>query len=192
MKGPFTVCVFCGARPGFRPADAVAAQRFGQRLGERGLALVYGGAQVGLMGVLADAALAANAQVTGVLPRALSSREIAHAGLTELVLTEGLHTRKAEMGARAQAFVALPGGFGTLDELFEALTWQQLGLHQKPVGLLDVDGYFSQLLSFLDGAVEAGLLAAEDRARLKTRQDPDVLLDVLGAPRLQQVGRPSR
>jgi uncharacterized protein (TIGR00730 family) len=185
VKGPFTVCVFCGARPGFRAADALAAQRFGRRLGERGLALVYGGAQVGLMGTLADAALAASAKVTGILPRALSSQEIAHPGLTELVLTEGLHARKAEMGARAQAFVALPGGFGTLDELFEALTWQQLRLHNRPVGLLEVDGYFSRLLSFLDGAVEAGLLAAEDRARLKTHQDSDALLDALGAPRSQ-------
>jgi uncharacterized protein (TIGR00730 family) len=183
VKGTFTVCVFCGARPSFRASDAKAAQRFGQRLGQRGLGLVYGGAQVGLMGILADAALAASAKVTGVLPRALSKKEIAHSGLSELVLTDGLHARKAEMGARAQAFVALPGGFGTLDELFEALTWQQLGLHSRPVGLLEVDGYFSQLLSFLDGAVEAGLLAPEDRARLKAQEDSDKLLDALGAPR---------
>jgi uncharacterized protein (TIGR00730 family) len=182
VTSPFTVCVFCGARPG-RPADSAAASSFGRRLGQRGLGLVYGGAQVGLMGVLADAALDAGAQVTGILPRALFTAEVGHQGLTELLLTDGLHARKAEMGARADAFVALPGGFGTLDELFEALTWQQLGLHGRPVGLLEVDGYFSQLLAFLDGAVAAGLLAVEDRGRLQAHADVDVLLDALGAPR---------
>jgi uncharacterized protein (TIGR00730 family) len=183
VKQRFTVCAFCGARKGATPRFLEAAKHFGARLGARGLGLVYGGAQVGLMGVLADAALAAGAEVTGVLPEALSSAEVAHPGLTELLLTDGLHARKAEMAARASAFVALPGGFGTLDELFEALTWQQLGLHQRPVGLLDVDGYFTQLLGFLDGAVKAGLLAAADRARLHTHSKADALLDALGAPR---------
>jgi uncharacterized protein (TIGR00730 family) len=183
VKERFTVCVFCGARAGATPRFREAARHFGTRLGARGLALVYGGAQVGLMGVLADAALAAGAPVTGVLPEALSSAEVAHPGLTELLLTEGLHARKARMAARASAFVALPGGFGTLDELFEALTWQQLGLHQMPVGLLDVAGYFTSLLDFLDGAVRAGFLAAEDRARLQTHSEADALLDALGAPR---------
>lgn len=182
MKRRFTVCVFCGAKTGTAPAHRAQAVHLGRRLGARGLGLVYGGAQVGLMGVLADAALAAGAPVTGVLPHALSSAEVAHPGLTELRLTEGLHLRKAEMADRADAFVALPGGFGTLDELFEALSWQQLGLHRKPVGLLE-DGYFASLLRFLDGAVEAGLLAKEDRARLVTHSDADILLDALGAPR---------
>jgi uncharacterized protein (TIGR00730 family) len=181
--GRFAVCVFCGARAGTGLRYRLAAQQLGQRLGQRGLALVYGGAQVGLMGVLADAALAAGASVTGVLPEALAGAEVAHPGLTELLLTEGLHRRKAEMAARADAFLALPGGFGTLDELFEALTWQQLGLHGRPVGLLDVDGYFTPLLRFLDGAVDAGLLAPRDRARLLTHTDADSLLDALGAPR---------
>jgi uncharacterized protein (TIGR00730 family) len=185
VKGAFTVCVFSGARPGTDARYREAARHFGQRLGERGLALVYGGAQVGLMGVLADAALAAGARVTGVLPKALSSAEVAHTGLAELLLTEGLHARKAEMTARAHAFVALPGGFGTLDELFEALTWQQLGLHTRPVGLLDVEGYFQSLLAFLDGAVDKGLLAPRDRARLMAAPDADVLLDALGAPRAE-------
>ncbi len=180
---PFSLCVFCGAKAGTRPRYRAAARQLGQRLGARGLGLVYGGAQVGLMGELADAALAAGAPVTGVLPRALSSAEVAHPGLTELVLTDGLHQRKAEMAARAAAFVALPGGFGTLDELFEALTWQQLGLHHRPVGLLDVDGYFRPLLHFLDASLEAGFLSTEDRARLKTHTDVDALLDALGAPR---------
>lgn len=183
MSKCFTVCVFCGAKMGTAPSYRAAAVHFAQRLGARGLGLVYGGAQVGLMGALADAALAAGAPVTGVLPRALSSEEVAHPGLSELLLTEGLHVRKAQMAARADAFVALPGGFGTLDELFEALSWQQLGLHQKPVGLLDVDGYFAPLLAFLDGAVHEGLLTAQDRARLVTRPEADTLLDALGAPR---------
>jgi uncharacterized protein (TIGR00730 family) len=178
----FTVCVFCGARPGAAPRYRESAVHFGMRLGARGLGLVYGGAQVGLMGALADAALLAGAPVTGVLPEALSSVEVAHPGLTELLLTDGLHARKARMTARADAFVALPGGFGTLDELFEALSWQQLGLHDKPVGLLDVDGYFTSLLTFLDTAVAAGFLAAEDRAKVRTRPTADALLDALGAP----------
>ena len=186
MKEAFTVCVFSGARLGSHARYREAAQHFGQRLGQRGLGLVYGGAQVGLMGVLADAALAAGARVTGVLPRALSNAEVAHTGLSELLLTEGLHARKAEMSARAHAFVAMPGGFGTLDELFEALTWHQLGLHSRPVGLLDVDGYFKGLLAFLDGAVDAGLLAPKDRGRLTATPDADVLLDALGAPRSQR------
>lgn len=182
MKRPFTVCVFCGAREGTDARCHEAARHLGERLGARGLGLVYGGAQVGLMGALADAALAAGARVTGVLPEALSNAEVAHPSLDELLLTDGLHPRKAAMAARADAFVALPGGFGTLDELFEALTWQQLGLHSRPVGLLEVDGYFAPLLRFLDGAVEAGLLAPKDRARLKTASDADALLDMLGAP----------
>src|SRR5262249_4351466 len=128
VSRPFHVCVFCGARTGKLPRYAEAAASFGRRLGERGLALVYGGARVGLMGHLADAALGAGAPVLGVLPRALASVEVAHGGLTELVLVDGLHARKARMTAESDAFVALPGGFGTLDELFEALTWGQLGL----------------------------------------------------------------
>ena len=183
MKQGFTVCVFCGARPGTSPRYREAAVHLGDRLGARGLGLVYGGAQVGLMGALADAALRAGALVTGVLPEALSSVEVAHPGLTELLLTDGLHARKAQMVARADAFVALPGGFGTLDELFEALSWQQLGLHDRPVGLLEVDGYFAPLLAFLDTAVEAGFLPARDRAKVRTSSEADVLLDALGAPR---------
>jgi uncharacterized protein (TIGR00730 family) len=183
VSARFTLCVFCGARPGTSFRYREAAVHLGQRLGARGLGLVYGGAQVGLMGALADAALAAGAEVTGVLPEALSSVEVAHRGLTELLLTDGLHARKAEMTRRASAFVALPGGFGTMDELFEALSWRQLGLHGRPVGLLDVDGYFSPLLDFLDGAVRAGLLPERDRAQLLSGTDADALLDGLGAPR---------
>jgi len=182
VSRPFHVCVFCGARTGKVPRYAEAAASFGQRLGERGLALVYGGARVGLMGHLADAALGAGAPVLGVLPRALASVEVAHGGLTELVLVDGLHARKARMTAESDAFVALPGGFGTLDELFEALTWGQLGLHTRPLGLLNVAGFFDPLVAALARQVEEGFVTAADRARLAVESDADALLDALGAP----------
>jgi len=143
---------------------------------------VYGGARVGLMGALADAALSAGAQVLGVLPRSLSSVEVAHAGLTELVLVDGLHARKARMTAESDAFAALPGGFGTLDELFEALTWAQLGLHTRPLGLLNVDGFWDPLVATIDRQVAQGFVTPSDRERLTVESTPDALLDALGAP----------
>ena len=182
MSRRFHVCVFCGARTGKVPRYAEAAAAFGRRVGERGLALVYGGARVGLMGHLADAALAAGAPVLGVLPRTLASVEVAHGGLSELVLVDGLHARKARMTAESDAFVALPGGFGTLDELFEALTWSQLGLHSRPLGLLNVAGFYDSLVTTLDRQVDDGFVTPADRARLVVESDPDVLLDALGAP----------
>jgi len=178
----FHVCVFCGARTGNAPVHVESARALGRRIGERGLALVYGGARVGLMGALADAALAAGAPVVGVLPRALSSVEVAHSGLTELVLVDGLHARKARMTAESDAFVALPGGFGTLDELFEALTWAQLGLHTRPLGLLNVDGFWDPLVAAIDRQVADGFVTESDRARLSVEATPDALLDALGAP----------
>jgi uncharacterized protein (TIGR00730 family) len=178
----FHVCVFCGARVGNNPGYVAAASALGRRIGERGLGLVYGGACVGLMGVLADAALAAGAPVRGVLPRSLSSVEIAHAGLTELVLVDGLHARKARMTAESDAFLAMPGGFGTMDELFEALTWSQLGLHTRPLGLLNVDGFYDALVASMDRQVRDGFVTAADRARLAVESEPDALLDALGAP----------
>jgi uncharacterized protein (TIGR00730 family) len=165
------------------PQYAEAADAFGRRVGERGLALVYGGGRVGLMGHLADAALAAGAPVLGVLPRALASVEVAHGGLSELVLVDGLHARKARMTAESDAFVALPGGFGTLDELFEALTWSQLGLHTRPLGLLNVAGFYDSLVTILERQVNDGFVTPADRARLVVESDPDGLLDALGAPR---------
>jgi hypothetical protein len=183
MSRRFHVCVFCGARSGSSPAYARAAAALGQRLGERRLALVYGGARVGLMGALADAALAAGAPAIGVLPRSLSSVEVAHSGLTELVLVDGLHARKARMTAESDAFIALPGGFGTLDELFEALTWAQLGLHTRPLGLLNVDGFWDPLVATVERQVAAGFVTPADRARLSVESEPDALLDALGAPR---------
>ena len=182
MSRPFHVCVFCGARIGASPVYAEAASALGRRIGERGLGLVYGGARVGLMGSLADAALAAGAPVVGVLPRSLSSVEVAHAGLTELVLVDGLHSRKARMTAESDAFIALPGGFGTLDEFFEALTWAQLGLHTRPLGLLNVDGFWDSLVATIDRQVAQGFVTASDRARLSVEGTADALLDALGAP----------
>jgi uncharacterized protein (TIGR00730 family) len=167
---------------GNSPAYVAAASALGRRIGERGLGLVYGGARVGLMGALADAALAAGAPVLGVLPRSLSSVEVAHAGLTELVLVDGLHARKARMTAESDAFVALPGGFGTLDELFEALTWAQLGLHTRPLGLLNVGGFWDALVATIDRQVAEGFVTPSDRSRLSVESTPDALLDALGAP----------
>ena len=175
MSRPFHVCVFCGARMGNSPAHVAAATALGRRIGERGLGLVYGGA-------LADAALATGAPVLGVLPRSLSSVEVAHAGLTELVLVDGLHARKARMTAESDAFVALPGGFGTLDEFFEALTWAQLGLHTRPLGLLNVGGFWDPLVATVDRQVAEGFVTASDRARLSVEGNADALLDALGAP----------
>ncbi|MFP5255410.1 MAG: TIGR00730 family Rossman fold protein [Acidimicrobiia bacterium] len=170
------VCVFCGSSSGSDPALSRSAQALGRGLAERGIDLVYGGASVGLMGTVADAALAAGGRVVGVIPRGLFTREIAHRGLTELHEVASMHERKALMYDRSDAFVALPGGFGTLDELFEAVTWSQLGLHAKPAALLDVDGFWEPLVAQLDRMVERGLLRPQNRALLSThRSVPEVL-----------------
>ena len=171
-----SICVFCGSNPGARPSYLAAARNLGERIAARGFGLVYGGASTGLMGAVADGALARGGRVTGVLPEFMIAREVAHRGLHELHLVSSMHQRKAEMVARADAFIALPGGFGTLDELFEVLTWSQLGLHHKPCGLLDVEGYFSPLVTFLDHAAHEGLLRPEHRAMLFVEQDPDPLI----------------
>jgi uncharacterized protein (TIGR00730 family) len=176
-----SVCVFCGSNPGARPVYRDAARRLGEAIAGAGLRLVYGGASVGLMGSVADAALARDGEVTGVLPEFMMPRELAHTKLTELRLVGSMHERKAVMAARSDAFVALPGGFGTLEELFEVLTWAQLGLHAKPCALLDVDGYFASLTAFLDHAVGEGLLRAEHRATLFIEQDADRLVERLKA-----------
>jgi uncharacterized protein (TIGR00730 family) len=182
-----SVCVFCGGNPGARPSYAAAAVRLGEALAERGLALVYGGASAGLMGAVADAALAKGGAVYGVLPDFMIKREIAHRGLTELELVGSMTERKARMGERADAFIAMPGGFGTLDELFEVLTWSQLGLHQKPVALLDVDGYWRSLVAFLDHATHEGLLRPEHRAMLFVESEVSALLDRLASYPLPEV-----
>jgi hypothetical protein len=175
------LCVFCGSSPGAGPAYAEGARQLGRTLATAGVGLVYGGAQVGLMGVLADTVLAAGGQVVGVIPRALQELEIAHTGLTSLRVVGSMHERKAMMAELADGFVALPGGMGTLEELFEVLTWAQLGMHRKPCGLLDIDGYFTALLRFLDHMVEQGFLRAEHRAMLLVEDEPERLLARLDA-----------
>jgi uncharacterized protein (TIGR00730 family) len=158
------VCVFCGSSPGSKPEYRAEAVHLGQLLGQAGLGLVYGGAHAGLMGALADAALDHGCKVIGVIPRSLSGIEVAHQRLTRLVLVETMHERKALMAKEADAFVALPGGFGTLDEFFEILTWAQLGIHAKPCVLINTAGYYDHLLSFLQMTIDQGFLKQRNRA----------------------------
>ena len=173
------VCVFCGASTGRRSAYAEAARGFGALLAERGLGLVYGGGRVGLMGALADGALAGGGEAIGVIPQGLVDRELAHPGLSELRVVQSLHERKAEMASLADAFVALPGGFGTLDELMEQLTWAQLGLHRKPVGLLDVEGYWAPLIAVARHATQEGFVRELDLEAIAVGDDGALLLDRL-------------
>ena len=176
-----SVCVFCGASTGRDPRYAEEAAVVGARLAQRGIRLVFGGGRSGLMGVVADAALAEGGTVIGVIPRGLVDRELAHTGLTELRVVETLHERKAGMAALADAFLVLPGGLGTLEELSEVLSWAQLDLHTKPIGLLDVGGYFASLEAFLDDAVREGFLAERHRRWLLRDDTVDRLLDRFAA-----------
>jgi hypothetical protein len=170
------ICVFCGSSPGARPEYAEQARLLGQVIARRGLGLVYGGGSVGLMGIVADAALAAGAEVDGVIPERLKEREVDHRTLTRMHVVRSMHERKALMAELSDAFVALPGGMGTLEELSEILTWSQLGLHQKPVGLLDVAGYYDHLAAFFDHAVRERFLRQEHRDILLCDAQPDVLV----------------
>lgn len=174
-----SVCVFCGSRPGARPEFIEAARAFGQELARRRLTLVYGGASVGLMGTLADAVMSHGGQAVGVLPRHLEKREIAHAKLAELHLVDSMHERKALMAERSDAFVALPGGFGTYDELFEIITWAQLGLHRKPIGLLNVGGYFEPLLAMVERGVRDGFIPEAHTRPFAVSNDASELLDAM-------------
>jgi len=176
--------VFCASSPGSRPVYTDAAQAMGALLAERGIGLVYGGGNVGLMGVVADAALAAGGEVIGVIPRSLFEREIAHTGLTDLRIVHSMHERKAMMADLSDAFIAMPGGVGTLEEFFEAVTWTQLGLHQKACGLLDVDGFYAPLVSFLDRVVQEGFVRTGHRGIVVTDSDPGGLLDKLAGAAL--------
>ena len=178
---PRRVAVYCGSAFGNNPAFLSEAKALGAAIAAAGLGLVYGGTNIGLMGAVADAALAGGAHAIGVLPELLAGREIAHDGLTQLVLVPSMHERKARMADLADAFVALPGGMGTLEELAEILTWAQLGLHRKAAGVLDVRGYWRPLLAFLDHAVQERFLRPEHRALLLAREDPAELLDALAA-----------
>ncbi len=177
----FTLCVYCGSRPGALPAYGEAARAVGTEIGRRGWQLVYGGGKVGLMGEVADAALAAGARVIGVIPQTLMRREVGHPGLSELHVVDTMHQRKQMMAERASAFLALPGGIGTLEELYEVWTWRQLGYHDQPIGLLNTAGYYDELLRFMQRAVDQGFLSAEQNAALHVGADPVALLDELAA-----------
>lgn len=173
------LCVFCGSSPGNSPAYSAASAELGRQLAQRKIGLVYGGSNVGLMGTLADAALNGGGQVIGVIPRSLVDREVAHRGLTELHVVETMHERKALMADLSDGFIAMPGGYGTLDELCEILTWAQLGIHLKPVALLNTLGYWDPFLQFLDHAVAAGFLRSGHRLLLNVRDDPGELLEAI-------------
>ena len=176
-----SLCVFCGSSPGLLPAYATAARRFGSLLAQRGITLVYGGGHVGLMGEVADGALGSGGKVIGVIPRHLIDKEVEHRGLTELIEVSSMHERKMKMADLSDAFVALPGGIGTLEELFEAFTWTQLGLQTKPCALLNTSDFYSRLLSFLEYVVEQRFVKEENYRSLLVEQDGEALLDRIEA-----------
>jgi uncharacterized protein (TIGR00730 family) len=171
------ICVFCGAATGHDPRYAAMARAVGSGLAERRVGVVYGGGRVGLMGELAEGVLAAGGDIIGVIPRGMVDRELAHPGLTELRVVGSLHERKAVMAELADAFIALPGGLGTLEELAEVLSWAQLGLHAKPIGLLDAQGYWRDLVAWIDGAVASGFVPARHRDLVAVERDLDALLE---------------
>lgn len=174
-----SVCVFAGSNSGSRPEYTAVAASLGQALVQRQINLVYGGARLGLMGTLADAVLAAGGHVTGVIPEALVAKEVAHTGLSDLRVVSSMHERKALMAELSDGFIALPGGWGTLEEYFEVLTWGQLGFHTKPCGLLNVEGYFDGLLSFLDHSIDEQFVKRESRSMILVGRAPDELIDLL-------------
>ena len=172
------VCVFCGSSSGVRADYESAARSLGEALLARDIELVYGGARIGLMTVVADTVMQGGGRVIGVLPRGLESREVAHEGLTELRIVSSMHERKALMASLSDAFISLPGGIGTFEEILEVMTWSQLGIHQKPFGLLNVRGFYDGLLAFLEHAVEEGFLRRENKQRLKVAGESGELLDL--------------
>jgi len=181
----FSICVYCGSRHGARTSYTDAARALGSAIGSRGWQLVYGGGNVGLMGEVADAVLAAGGRVVGVIPESLMQREVGHRGLTELHVVPTMHQRKQMMAERADAFIALPGGIGTLEELYEVWTWRQLGYHRQPIGLLNIDGFYDTLLAFMQQTVDEGFLSAQQLAAVEVGTDPvEMLLRLAGsAPR---------
>ena len=181
-----SICIYCGAATGVRPAYAEAARELGRRMAEAGIRLVYGGGKVGLMGIIADAVLAHGGQAVGIIPKALMDKEVGHTGLTELHIVENMHQRKQMMAERADAFIALPGGIGTFEELFEVWTWRQLDYHNKPIGLLNTQGYYDGMLHFLQSAVDHGFLGDWQRNLLQTAEAPAPLLTEL----VQSAGHP--
>ena len=172
-----SICVFCGSREGNNPAYVAAAKETGRAIARRGWKLVYGGGHVGMMGALADAALAEGGEVIGVMPRALLTREIAHPGITRIHLVTSMHRRKALMASLSDGFLTLPGGYGTLEEFFETLTWAQLGLHTKPCALLDVAGFWSHLLEMVNTQIAEGFVPEEHLRLILSGEDPDEILD---------------
>jgi uncharacterized protein (TIGR00730 family) len=173
------LCVFCGSSAGNQAAYAEAARSMGALMARRGIGLVYGGGNVGLMGVIADAVMAHGGEVIGVIPQSLADREIAHAAISELRVVDSMHTRKAMMAELSDGFVAMPGGVGTFEEFFEVVTWTQLGLHRKPCGLLNVSGFYTPLAAFIDQAVSEGFIKPIHRAAIVVDSDPERLLDTL-------------
>ena len=173
------ICVFCGSRPGSSPQYRAAAEEMGAELVQRNIGLVYGGGNVGLMGMIADAVLRAGGEAVGVIPENLMAREVGHNGLTKLHVVRSMHERKALMADLSDAFVALPGGFGTLEEFCEVVTWTQLGLHAKPCGILNILGYYSPLLAMFDHAVEERFLKPENRALVLAGESPTDLLQAM-------------
>lgn len=178
-SGSFSVCVYCGSRPGHHPAYAESARRTGLWIAEQGGQLVYGGGHTGLMGMVADACLQAGGRVVGVIPESLVDKELAHVGCTELHVVRTMHERKNMMAERADAFLALPGGIGTFEEFFEVWTWRQLGYHNKPVGLLNVQGYYEPLLTFLQSTLSQGLMSDWQMSLIEVGEEPENLLQKL-------------
>ena len=178
---PKRICVFCGSAKGKRPEYAETATATGRLLAARGIGLVYGGGNIGLMGLVADACLQGGGEVTGVIPEALMKKEVGHLDLTQLEVVDSMHTRKARMAELSDGFVALPGGFGTFEELCEVLTWGQLGFHEKPVGLVNVAGYFSPLIALCDQAVNEGFMRPEHRRLLQAAETPGGVLAAMAA-----------
>jgi uncharacterized protein (TIGR00730 family) len=183
------ICVYCGSSDGSRPEYAESARALGAFLARRGIGLVYGGGRVGLMGAMADGALAAGGEVLGVIPEKLRAREVAHQGLTELFVVDSMHARKTMMAYLSDAFIAMPGGWGTLEETFEVTTWAQLNYHLKPVGLLNVCGYYDRLLHFFEHAVAEGFIRPMLRGLIVSATEPEVLLDLLAHAEIPELGR---
>ncbi len=184
-----SLCVYCGSSPGNRKEYAMAAKALAREFLDRGIGLVYGGASVGIMGIIADTILEGSGQVIGVMPKALVDKEISHPGLTELKVVGSMHERKALMADLADGYIALPGGLGTLEELIEVLTWGQLGFHQKPCGLLNVEGFYDRLESFLAHSAAQGFIKTDHRAMLMIDSDPAALLDQFTAYQAPQVSK---
>lgn len=173
------VCVFCGSSPGVKQEYAVGARELGLVLAKKNIDLVYGGGHVGLMGIVADAAMSAGAKAIGIIPRCLADKEVAHQGLTELKIVQTMHERKALMSELSDGFIAMPGGFGTLEELFEVITWAQLGIHKKPFGLFNVAGYYDKLIEFMDFQVEQGFVPQRHREMIIVSDEAEQLVEML-------------